>query len=365
MNAVQNYDANFVISPFTIWSLMLLVAEGSADQSYTQLEKALRLPKDLNYLRTAYKNFQRLLLVNTTTVELAVNQALFSDINRPVENNYARILENEYEADHLPVNYRAPNEAVKAINDHISGRTRGKIQNIVKPDDLTDAQLLLTSAIYFKGQWKFPFNISQTTEQPFYRESGEQVAHVPMMYQRSVLPFTTIRSLGASVLELPYGKENRICMLLILPRLNSTLAEVLENLKNYDIAKINHELHKYDLTEDYDETEVELTLPRFKIDSDLELSTVLEHLGITEIFDPAKANLSKLSKDPTFVSRVFHKAIIEVNEVGTVASAVSGATVSFKQSPAEFIFNRPFTFLITDRVTNTLLFAGQIRNPLI
>lgn len=186
-----------------------------------------------------------------------------------------------------------------------------------------------------------------------------------MMYQRNVLPFAIIPELGGSVLELPYGKEDRICMLLILPRLNSTSAEVLENLRNFDIAKLNYELHKYDNTDDNDETEVELTMPRFKIDSDLELSTVLEHLGITEIFDPVKANLSKLSNQPTYVSRVFHKAIIEVNEAGTVASGISGATVSFKQSPVEFIFNRPFSFLITDRITNTLLFAGQIRHPLV
>lgn len=186
-----------------------------------------------------------------------------------------------------------------------------------------------------------------------------------MMYQRNVLPFAIIPALGGSVLELPYGKEDRICMLLILPRLNSTSAEVLENLRNFDIAKLNYELHKYDNTDDNDETEVELTMPRFKIDSDLELSTVLEHLGITEIFDPVKANLSKLSNQPTYVSRVFHKAIIEVNEAGTVASGISGATVSFKQSPVEFIFNRPFSFLITDRITNTLLFAGQIRHPLV
>lgn len=143
-----------MISPFSIWSLLLLVAEGSADNSFTELEKVLRLPKDLNYLRLAYKNFQRLLLVNTTTVELAFNQALFSDTNRPVDSNYARILEQEYEADHLPVNYRTPNEAAKVINDHISFRTQGKIQNVIRPEDLNDAQLLLTSAIFFKGQWK-------------------------------------------------------------------------------------------------------------------------------------------------------------------------------------------------------------------
>lgn len=186
-----------------------------------------------------------------------------------------------------------------------------------------------------------------------------------MMYQRNVFPFATISTLDASVLELPYGKENRLCMLLLLPRRNSTLTAVFENLRQFDIAKIDHEIHKFDNTDDYDETEVELTLPRFNIDSDLELRTVFEHLGITDIFDPTKANLSKMSHQPTYISRVFHKAVIQVNEVGTVAAAVSAGSVSFKQTPVEFVLNRPFGFLITDRTTNTLLFAGQVRHPLV
>lgn len=133
---------------------MVLVAEGAAANSSEQLNKVLRLPNDLTSLRTAYQTFQRLLVVNTTTVELAVNQAVFSDINNPIDNNYARILESDYEADHLPVNYRIPQNAVKIINDHISFRTQGKIKDVLKSDDLAEAQLLLTSAIFFKGQWK-------------------------------------------------------------------------------------------------------------------------------------------------------------------------------------------------------------------
>lgn len=132
---------------------MLLVSEGSAGQTYDQIQQVLHTPNDFVSLRSAYKNFQRVLLVNTTTVELAVNHALFTDINRPIEHSYASILQNDYEADHLPVNYQAPNNAVKVINDHISWRTQGKINNVVKPEDLMDAQLLLTSTIFFKGQW--------------------------------------------------------------------------------------------------------------------------------------------------------------------------------------------------------------------
>lgn len=133
---------------------MVLLAEGADGDSFTQMEKTLHLPNELTYLRTAYRSFQRLLVVNTSTIELAVNQALFSDLNRPISDNYAIILGNDYEADHMPLNFHEPKSAVKIINDHISERTRGKIQNVIKADDLTDAQLLLTSTIYFKGQWK-------------------------------------------------------------------------------------------------------------------------------------------------------------------------------------------------------------------
>lgn len=84
-----------------------------------------------------------------------------------------------------------------------------------------------------------------------------------------------------------------------------------------------------------------------------------------DVFDPIKANLSKMSRQPTYVSRVFHKAVIEVNEVGTVAAAVTGGTISFKQTPVEIVFNRPFGFLITEKTSSTLLFAGQVRHPLV
>lgn len=133
---------------------MILLAEGAVDESFKQLEETLHLPKDLTYLRSAYREFGRLLVVNTSTVELAVNQAIFSDTNRPIEDNYAHILETDYQADHVPVDYRSASEAVKTINEHIKRKTRGKIQNVFKSEDLEEAQLILTSAIFFRGQWK-------------------------------------------------------------------------------------------------------------------------------------------------------------------------------------------------------------------
>lgn len=134
-----------------------MIAEGASDQSLQQLQKVLRLPNNFVDLRQAYKQFQRLLLVNTSTVQLAVNQALFSDLNRPLENDYANILSYDYEADHIPINFQVPAYAVQRINDHISYRTQGKIRDVVKPEDLLETQLLLISSIFFKGKWKVGF----------------------------------------------------------------------------------------------------------------------------------------------------------------------------------------------------------------
>lgn len=132
----------------------MLLAEGAGGKTYEEMETVLNLPDELTYVRTAYKAFQRTLNVTTKTVELAVNQAIYTDINRPLYNDYAEILTKNYEADHQTVDFRNVGAAVKFVNDRVREQTRGKISEIVRDTDLKDTQLLLTSAIYFKGQWK-------------------------------------------------------------------------------------------------------------------------------------------------------------------------------------------------------------------
>lgn len=187
------------------------------------------------------------------------------------------------------------------------------------------------------------------------------------MTQKNIFRYVTVPWLSATFIELPYGTDqNRFAMLLIYP--HTTLTGIFQQLcQTTTMAKIHEELDKHNNNDDDDDDMdiVELTLPKFKLDSDLELRTVFEHLGIVDLFDPTKAKLSKISRESSnlHVSRVFHKAVIDVDEVGTIAAAVTIAPVSNRIIPKEFVFNRPFAFMITDRVTNTLLFSGQIKNP--
>lgn len=202
-----------------------------------------------------------------------------------------------------------------------------------------------------------------TREWPFYRENGDYVAHVPMMTQLNNFAYATFESLNVTFIELPYGEDARVAMLLIYP--HTTLTEIFKHLHRFDIARIHNEIHSDDVDEFGDAIfQTTITLPKFRIETNIDFQRVLEYMGIVDIFDGAKANLSKMSNQASHITRVFQKAIIEVDETGTTATAASAVLISFSSLPRQFVFNRPFGFLITDRITHTLLFAGQVRHPL-
>lgn len=162
---------DFIISPFSVWSLLMLTAEGAAGNTYTQLQNVMGLPNDLTYIREGYRHIQKSLKyatnssmcvhflmqffrVNTSTIELAVEQAMFSDKNRPVERDYEDKLLRVYEADIVPIDFHDNIAAYYDINDYVELKTHGKISKIVQPEDLLDLQMVLISAIFFKGEWK-------------------------------------------------------------------------------------------------------------------------------------------------------------------------------------------------------------------
>lgn len=151
-----NYD--FIVSPFSIWSLLLLQAEGAGGNTYEQLKKVLRLPDDLTYLRMAYKQVRESFNVNTTAVEVQANTALFTDKNRPVDFDYAYKLDNIYNADRVPVDFHNAIDTYDRINQYVNDQTKGKIPKIVNMEDLKEAQMILISAIFFRGQWKVSYH---------------------------------------------------------------------------------------------------------------------------------------------------------------------------------------------------------------
>ena len=199
--------------------------------------------------------------------------------------------------------------------------------------------------------------MADTRDLPFYNENGVTITNVPMMFRKGGCSHIRVPSLEAEIIELAYGFDQKFSMVVLLPNKKVPLVRVIDNLRILGL----HTVIKH-LNQSEEDSELEIHLPRFSISSDYKLNYILQRMGLFDLFDSKRANLSKISKHATFVSQFVQKAVIDVDEKGTVAAAVTGS-LSFQSIPSQFYVNRPFAFMIVERTTNTILFCGHVRNP--
>ena len=225
----------------------------------------------------------------------------------------------------------------------------------MRPGDISPAtRLVLTNAIYFKGNWVKAFDQRETWSAPFKLADGNSVS-VPLMSRTASFAYAETAAL--QVAELPYAGEN-LAMLVILPK--EGLAEIEQAMSRQWLAELSVKLRPALLS---------LQLPRFKFDARYALQNqeYLPALGMVDAFDSRKANFSGLTgRRDLAVSGVFHKAFIDVNESGTEAAAATGGAVSLTSLPSrEIVFraDHPFLFLIHHKPTGSILFLGRVANP--
>ena len=222
--------------------------------------------------------------------------------------------------------------------------------------------MVLTSGLYFRGQWTLPFNASSTMRMPFFNSKSEKIGEVNMMYNRNTYPFANIQELKARVIEIPYGVENRLSMLIMLPHPGVSVEDMFFNFYRVTLDRIFEELKI--AKEEYGDDEVDCFIPRFKIESNLDLTEILKNqFNIVDLFDENRARLPFMARTPLYVSKIIHKAEIEVTEEGTTASGVTLAEFSNRIGTIRFEANRPFTYVIVEKTTNTIVFGGFYQQP--
>ncbi|XP_063634567.1 serine protease inhibitor 77Ba-like [Cydia splendana] len=355
---------NLILSPITAWTVLAVTSEGALGSTRTQLVSALRIKRNRTVTRHDFQEIARWLVVNTTTVHLAKFNGIFVDKSKSLEDDFRQSSKAFYDTQTVDLDFRNSAATAATINGAVSSATKGRIPKLVDESNLSDAQMIITSAVYFKGQWTAPFNVSSTTKQNFYNSNGTKIGEVNMMYNRYTYPFANIKEIQARVIELPYGVENRLSMLLMLPNPGITLEDMFLNFKKVPLDTVFQEMKLSQ--EEYSDDEIDCFIPRFKIDSSLELNEILkEGMGIYDLFDPVKANLGRLARVPMYVSRVVHKAEIEVTEEGTTASGATAAEFANRIGVIRFEANRPFSYLIVEKVTNTIVFGGVYQQPIL
>nr|XP_020851449.1 serpin B11 isoform X2 [Phascolarctos cinereus] len=216
--------------------------------------------------------------------------------------------------------------------------------------------MVLVNAIYFKGQWQSKFQEEETIKMPFKLRKGRTVP-VQMMRQIGTFKVALIKEPQMQVLELPYASGD-LSMIILLPKDTEQVEQIEKqlNLKTFKEWTNSFTMEK----------EVEVQLPRFKLGIKYELNSLLKTLGMTDIFDHLKADLSGLSSSSNLcLSKVIHESFVDVNEEGTEASAATGDVIVVKRLPVPIRFraDHPFLFLIKHITTNTILFFGRFSSP--
>lgn len=360
---VQPKEKNLIMSPITVWTILAVTSEGATGNTKTEINNAIRMTrKTQNMTRSEYINIARWLQVKTATVELAKVNAMFVDQNRLPLQDFREAAKQFYDTDMVALDFSKADEAANLLNKVIDNVTHGKIPKLVTPDLFYDSAMVLTSALYFKGQWTLPFNASSTAKLPFFSSDGKKIGEVNMMYNRHTYPFANIQRLQARIIELPYGHENRLSMLVMVPHPGVSLENMFLNFSNVTLDTVFNELKI--AREEYGDDEVDCFLPRFKIESTIDMTPILrDRFSIKDLFDSNKARLPIIARTPLYVSKVVHKAEIEVTELGTVATGVTAAEFSNRFGVIRFEANRPFTYMIVEKITNSIVFGGFYQEP--
>uniref|UniRef100_A0A0A9YR10 Neuroserpin n=2 Tax=Lygus hesperus TaxID=30085 RepID=A0A0A9YR10_LYGHE len=344
-------NENMVASPISLQIALAMLYAGAQGNTKTQLTSVLHVDTDdLQKYLGAYKE----LLETIKDPVLSVASTVFVNLSLNLLDNYTTAVSTGFGANVEKVDFKQPDVAAKTINDWCDTHTNGKIKDLFSAGDLALAEAVLANAVYFKAQWKTKFNPELTKERDFKSPTG--IVKVQMMNVKSNFKYAFSEKLNAQVLELPYAND-KFRMLVILPSEGVALKDVESNVKTIGLDEVMKTMYS---------TEVDVFLPRFKIEMTHDLNAALQKLGAADLFS-SQANLSGMSESPLFVSQVKQKVFIEVNEEGTEAAAVTGV-VNAGRSMAPprrktFIVNRPFSFVLINRRTTTQLFVGHITKP--
>lgn len=355
----QQPQENLFFSPLSIHLALSMLYNGAAGETQAAMAEVLEA-QDLSLHELNWTNAQmaRWLVERSQAegpIQVQIANGLWVDQTLTLRPPFLQALATYYQAVANRVELGS-RQTVQAINRWVAERTQGQIDRIVDRLSRED-RLVLLNAIYFKGEWTQPFDPALTEPQPFTRPDGRRV-QVPLMAQSGRYGYRETEQL--QVVRLPYG-EGELAMVILLPKPGVSLEALRQELSPETWQEWTGSLPTRPGS---------LRLPKFKLAYETDLVPALQQLGLGIAFSP-QADFSQMTPEPTRVSRVLHKAALEVNEEGSEAAAATGVLVSRtaldRQEPFQFVADRPFWFAIVasgaNREAQTVLFMGSVVNP--
>ena len=345
-------SSNIFVSPFSISCALAMVYPGARGETAEEMKLAMGF---LNNLKKQNSEYAYLLKDLTESPSpFMVTNTLWTDIGMNYEKEFTDINASYFGSNFKPVNFANAESTRLDINAAVEEQTHDKIKDLIPAGGIDrDTRLVLTNAIYFKDSWAIPFRKEKSRQGKFFTTPTQTVSTTFMQQAGS---FQGFENNVVSILELPYT-HNNFSMIILLPKISMEEFENdflnAENYSSWHLSSVPFN---------------NILMPRFTMEQATAAVPILKRFGMNTAFVENEADFSGIAtKKPLYITGIFHKAFVEVNEEGTEAAAATGVVIGTRSSgspePREFIADHPFIFIIRDVKSQSILFIGKLATP--
>ena len=346
---MENNKSNMIYSPLSIKYALAMLAEGANGNTKTQIDNVIGR---LNF--TKYKNIEKI-------ISLANGIYIREDFAQYVKENFRDNMINKFEAE---VKYDSFSNA-NNVNSWIENKTFGILKNVLTDDIVTQSEMLLINALAIDMNWVNEFDEGRTSGLPFYKENGENINATTMRKETKSenISYYKDDNITAITMDLKKYNDTQLEFMAIMPEKN--LDEYIKTITLKDVKEITNKLEKASNTPNG----IEISIPKFEFNYNLQLKEDLKRLGIEDAFNSEKADFSNMAEIGLHVSKAIHQADIKFSEEGIRAAAVTifamdkNSMLLPEYQPITVRIDKPFMFLIRDKATGEIWFVGTMYEP--
>ncbi len=342
---------NSFLSPLSASMALGMALNGSAEETFDAMRLTLGFQKmELDDINASYRSLIDLLQSLDPNVKFQIGNSVWYRHGWTPEADYLERVTGVFDAQVAGLDFSIPT-AADVMNDWVREATNGRIEDIVVPpiDPLTVAFLI--NAMDFEGLWTGEFDPNETRDAVFHNQDGT-TGTVRLMARDGIVSFAS--GSGYEAIDLPYGGE-AFSMTIVLPGQGRTVGDLVDDLDATEWGA---------LTSSFASRDIEIRIPRFRMEWESSLNDVLKALGMAVAFDPNEADFTRMFADALenqiHISNVKQKTFVEVDEAGTRASAATSVEVGTTSFTPPFTVDRPFLFAIRERFSGTVLFLGAV-----